>query len=86
MIRKEVTLTLFVMSLSEAEQVTKRSTSILSIKFLSKGIILVIIHQMFLLARDWSKLIMRPNMPRQTQRNILGYHPSDVPQFSNFKF
>ena len=38
-------------------------------------IIFIIIHQIFSLARDWSKRVTRANIPQLKLGNILGYSP-----------
>ena len=43
----------------------------------------IMIHQIFLLAHDWSKRFTLTNITYLKLGDIQGYHPSDTPQFSN---
>ena len=45
--------------------------------------ILFLIHQIFLLARDWSKRSTWTNISQLQLGDIAECHPSDIPQFSN---
>ena len=49
------------------------------------GISLIMIHQIFLLAHDWSKRFTLMNITFLKLGDIRGYHPSDTPQLSNLK-
>ena len=48
-------------------------------------IMALIIHQIFSLARDWSKRLTSPNIPQLKLGNIRGYSPSDIPQFQKLQ-
>ena len=43
------------------------------------------IHQIFLLAHDWSKYFTLTNITYLKLGDIQGYHPSNTPQLSNLK-
>ena len=43
------------------------------------------IHQIFLLAHDWSKCFTLTNITYLKLGDIQGYHPSNTPQLSNLK-
>ena len=62
--------------------------SVESLTIICPILICFIIHQIFSLARDWSKRVMWHNMPQPKLGNIRVIFPnsSDIPQFSKLEF
>ena len=84
----KVELTIDLLTINDVEFVRNISIHIANLKWrethrLEGPISTIVIHQIFFLARDWSKWVMRPNTSRLKLRNIRWYSPSDINQFSN---